>query len=834
MGDGADNLFDIAMKREFNILHSLSICAAVAGILSPGCSQNMISEQEQSPSESVRVYVEYEGMHAAETKSSFTWKDDDISDIQAIIAEEDGTVCDIIYSDDTVGLSFKGTVGRKYYVLAAANMGERLNCSDISELATMTRNVEYSKISSDGIPMFSDHAEEITISKGSNTVTVKLVRMMARVDLTVDRKLLENGDGFSVKSVKIYNATNLYSLFPSAARKTDPQGGSTLDYASTNDLAALNNGGPISLYAFENMQGTLLPGNTDPWAKVPSSISSTADLCSYLELKCSYTGKERSCDDITYRMYLGNDITTNFDIARNTVYKLTLIPTEEEIYGNRGSWKIESSGWTDNPGNRITVTQYELTILPGKITLKTGGNAKAAAYLQTRTGTRLESETDRDIKDWTSWSPLRDVTKNSNTTWYSLDDDIATVYEGTVTAGDKTGTVKIFAEYDTGGGEECYDYCNVTVESSVTCDRMELVMDPDAIFVGETSEGTVILYWSDGTTTTVSNNDCSWSVNRGGTVSKGTFTGTEAGTSTITAAYQGMRASCDVEVRNAVSRRLVVTPESSEIDENESVQLSATLYTTTNGHEDNGVDVTRQSVWDIKSGSSNISNNGNGLFTWKDGPGSSVVKATYSDSEGSLSDEAVIYTTEPIYLVSLVAAPSEIVLDHRNFWSEGFSFVATYSDGSTEDVTREVEYNVPSFILAVNGTADAIGEGTGRLEGTYRFRGLSKSASIQITSIDEWMTEGIHCQVHKEGSYFIVYDIVASKHGQFTMSRNFPLSKSDYTYTTEGTGTVEEIPEGFKVTGDVELTVSYDCPVTGETLFFTLVFKGGICTNITD
>ena len=93
-------------------------------------------------------------------------------------------------------------------------------------------------------------------------MTIRLTRMLARVDLKVDTRLLETQSQFNVKSVSIYNAINTYSPFtPSVKQEHKGRIEYSFDSASSTDVSLLNRGGTISLYAFENMQGTLLPGN---------------------------------------------------------------------------------------------------------------------------------------------------------------------------------------------------------------------------------------------------------------------------------------------------------------------------------------------------------------------------------------------------------------------------------------------------------------------------------------------------------------------------------------------------------------------------------------------
>ncbi len=319
-------------------------------------------ERETARTMDVTFHIVADGF--TDTRSSFTWGESEIRDVQIVITEEDGSVFDVLYSDSSSELGFTGNVGSRYHIWAAANLGEKVDVHDLQDFTNGTRSITKAGIAASGIPMFNGpDGQEILLTDDSGAVTVFLTRMLARVDLKVDTRLLKMQSQFNVKSVSIYNAINTYSPFTPAVRQ-EHRGRVeyTFDSASSSDVSILNRGGTISLYAFENMQGTLLPGNNDPWKKVPSSLGNAGDYCSYLEVDCSY-----GYDDVTYRMYLGKDATENFDVERNTVYRVTLMPTEKEIRGERGSWKVEAEPWND-------VVDAELILDPSTLELKTGGD----------------------------------------------------------------------------------------------------------------------------------------------------------------------------------------------------------------------------------------------------------------------------------------------------------------------------------------------------------------------------------------------------------------------------------------------------------------------------
>lgn len=338
----------------------------LAIMASSSCSKDYTSDDTVIRTEektcTVEISVIPEGMEN-DTRSSFTWTDSEFKDVQVVVTDEKGLIQEVIRQNSEGSFRFTGMVGRKYLFHAGVNLGYDISTSGITNLNSLSLSVDYDRIAADGMPMFSDSGVSLTMDSSSPEVVIPVRRMMARVDLVVDPSRLGHADsngGFTVKSVSIFNAINRYSpLAENRSSKVDGSLNYSFDHASSEDISTLNSGGKISLYAFENLQGTSLPYNNDPWKKVPASIDG-GELCSYIEVKASYRAQGLSTEDITYRMYLGDDATTNFDVRRNTVYTISLKPTEEEIDGHRGSWKIMSRNWIDN---------RSITMLPPSITV---------------------------------------------------------------------------------------------------------------------------------------------------------------------------------------------------------------------------------------------------------------------------------------------------------------------------------------------------------------------------------------------------------------------------------------------------------------------------------
>lgn len=506
----------------------------------------------------------------APTRSSFTWNEDDIRDIQVVVTTEDGEIHDILYSDSPSDLHFTGQVGRLYKLWAAANLGGKVEAGSLEDFTESIRHVSRAGIGRTGIPMFSDGGYGILVTDGENHAAIPLTRMMARVDFCIDTSSLYYPGNFRVGSVTIYSPVDAYVPFAGAVRKEDDGNATAFDSASVQDIKRLNAGGTISLYAFENMQGTLLPGNTDPWRKVPSVIGEHAARCTFLEAVCSYENALGSCDEITYRMYLGEDATTNFDVKRNTVYRLTLEPTEKEIRGGRGSWKIETGEWEDFPPEEpeySTEYEYELVVSPSSATLAEGETVSFTATYITREyiladGVRISGEPESVTEDDVTATAAWEVTSGSE---YVADNGGGSF--GWVSG---PGSAVISAGYE--GRSDTADITTLSHEVVYSTEyEHELVVDPYSATLAA-----------------------------GGSVS---FTATY-----ITREYKladGVRTSEE--------------------------PVSTSRY-----------DVTEEAEWDVEYGGSYVSNDGNGVFSWADGPGSAGIRATY----GEYSDTALITVAE--------------------------------------------------------------------------------------------------------------------------------------------------------------------------------------------
>lgn len=114
----------------------------------------------------------------------------------------------------------------------------------------------------------------------------------------------------------------------------------------------------FSFYVPENMQGTLLPGNTDSREKtqdrlLAGNLSAVVPYLTYVE----FAGRLNPAaggygGDVTYRFYVGRDNCSNFDLERGREYEISLTFRVGSIFDP--DWKVEPDNWSDERLFRLT------------------------------------------------------------------------------------------------------------------------------------------------------------------------------------------------------------------------------------------------------------------------------------------------------------------------------------------------------------------------------------------------------------------------------------------------------------------------------------------------
>ena len=338
-------------KRKLSFLSFFCLFALVSCLQDPS-GQASADGRTVRPCGQVSIGFDIPGMHCG-TRSSFLSDESGIRDVNVFLYRA-GRLEWQEWRDSGAPLTLELLEGETYSLYALANVGERQAPASESDMHQYVLDLDLSA-QEDRLPMASSPGLSFTVLPplpdggipAGNQVQVELIRLAAKYDFRVDRTALQYGS-FTVESVRIRQAARLMDVFGPGSAVQSPEQVADGDYASESDLARLNQSGAVAFYLLENCQGTLLPGNTDPWRKeyFDASVAGKAPLCTYLEVKGRYTDRSGGLHAThTYRMFLGSDATTNFDVLRNTEYTLTLSVTDLGVF--RESWKVERGSVTD-------------------------------------------------------------------------------------------------------------------------------------------------------------------------------------------------------------------------------------------------------------------------------------------------------------------------------------------------------------------------------------------------------------------------------------------------------------------------------------------------------
>ena len=291
-------------------------------------------------------------------------------------------------SGGTIYIDVKGNTGESYVFYALGNCGDLTESyaqgTSLQEFLT-GMEIRYanpvSGIASGGIPMFCGGSTSsdglwdgvpATFTEG-NSFALTFIRLTARFNFALDISSLRYGT-FTPTSLELAQSPKCVVPFMESSAPSSASDFTSGDHSSAEDLSTLSSGVSVPFYVLENARGTLLPENSDPWQKVPSSIPSESGKCTYLELTGTYTDKSGGLTaEHTYRMYLGADNRTNFDIYRNYEYTLTLTLSDDGFL--RSSWKMARNILSDTRTMEFDQNIYEVVYdTPMMAKLITSGN----------------------------------------------------------------------------------------------------------------------------------------------------------------------------------------------------------------------------------------------------------------------------------------------------------------------------------------------------------------------------------------------------------------------------------------------------------------------------
>lgn len=317
------------------------VLAVLAGLLAMAGCVSSLPEFEGAEEAMLRrelVEVRFDVAEINSLKSAISPAEEGIYDMNLYAYSEGRLVASEYYCKD-LAPSLKLLYGQSYNLYAIANVGMYEAPEDESQFCSqckfqITRVHDMREL----LPM-SWMSEGFILDTIYERVNIRFERLVSKVVFSVDKSALK---GLEINYMRLRQSPRVVWPFKyeEGSRVMDESEVFDCDYATSVDLDAVNSGGQVHFYVLENCQGRLLEGNVDPWAKVPENLQGEAGLCTYLEIGAAFKNGFFYSGDVKYRLYLGQDSVSDFNIKRNTVLNASLYLTDDAL--GQVSWRVES------------------------------------------------------------------------------------------------------------------------------------------------------------------------------------------------------------------------------------------------------------------------------------------------------------------------------------------------------------------------------------------------------------------------------------------------------------------------------------------------------------
>ena len=514
-----------------------------------------------------------------------------------------------------------------------------------------------------------------------------------------------------------------------------------------------------------------------------------------------YEGVPVSSDNVVYRFYIGNDNCSDFNVRRNNSVDISLTVTRDRIFdeswkvsygddlpevnysltivkpnmelsigetANLSAMYIKNVGGVKNSESDVTAyaawsssNASVATVSAGKITAKGVGTATITATYNGYTAKSTVTVTDAVTYDYqlspsstslvngrtTKFTVVKRTFTNgtqtngqdvsSTFTWTSSNTSVATVGSNGVVTGVGKGTATITAKY----GETTLTG-TVTVTPAYT---YELVLNRTSMSMAKGATGTIVATYktyADGVLESSTNvtSMATWSSANTSvaTVSGGTVTGKGAGTTTITATYNGKSATCSVTIVGSATLSLGWT---SATMEKGSVRTNAAIYNPNNGTA--STNVTSSAVWTTSN--AGVATAGSGTITAQ-GKGTCTITVTYNGLSASCTVTVTDNDTPlPNAYVSNMSVQSINIAGTSNY---KLQLSIKFSDGT---VIEDAPYTW-SVSFAQNSAIATGTSGTGPL--VYLGGGSTYTMAVNIQTQEYYYNSSGNKQQFSTGTSF--------------------------------------------------------------------------------
>jgi len=353
------------------------------------------------------------------------------------------------------------------------------------------------------------------------------------------------------------------------------------------------------------------------------------------------------------------------------------------------------------------------------------------------------------------------------------------------------------------------DTVEVTVVGYSPSILTSLVVTPEnaSVVIGGTEQFTATGYYSSGSSADLTGL-ASWTSSDNGvaTVSSGLATGVAVGNASITAAYGGMNGSATLNVTSGHTLLSIsVTPETASIALGQSQQFEAwALYA------DSGL-VNITDIADWTSGNITVATISAGNATGV-GVGTTGITAEY----GNVTSNTATLTVGPAVITGITVNTGGSV---EVCGTKQITATATYTDGSSKDVTSEVTWSSSdSGIATIDATGLATGIAVGNVTITAALGGVSGSATLSVTpsEIVSLVLTPVSASILVNGKQQFTAMVTYSNGNSTDVT-----SKANWASSQENVATVVAGLASAKAAGTTDITATF-CNVTSNLATLTV------------
>lgn len=720
------------------------------------------------------------------TRSSITASESAIKNIN-IYAYYGGMLETSTYSESSSGLSLNLVVGRSYNIYALANTGKVNAPTTETALQSYRYSITSVSDLNKGLPMSFRQGGFVVGSTSKVNIRLQrlISRIRFSIDKSALKDFQVTDVKLCQAALKV-SAFSTGSKAGSTSEVGDGDKASTSDLSTLNSggtitFYALENCQGVLLSSNTNSENKIPDKLTTTQSKICTYLEMTASF------KGEYKGVAVESDHVKYRFYLGADNCTDFNIERNKDIVINLTLTEDRIFdeswkveygedlptvtysleasnsqisinaGNEAKVTLKHILLADNSRyNETDVTEYAewtssntkvATVDNGVITAISGGSTTiTATYNGIKTqiyvnvsnvvtyGLRIEIE-NTDIEVGSSESTtgyyvtytngVESDSRNINysASWSTTSSSIATVSYGKIT-GKNPGTATITMKYNNMTESVTVRVVEKpTYELSITPEVLSVIDDKQSQLtaVYKTLRGTEIINVEDVTS------KASWStpsasiahVSIGGKV-----TAVSEGSTTVTAKYEGLTATCTVVVTPRQVYELAFSETSLKLNKGESKAVDIMYNYYIDGELRSSSKI--GSLANLTSSNTSVATISSTGIIRGVAAGTATITATYQGLTATMTVTVVGASSLSLEWTSATLAKG----DQK-------SNVALYtitSNGSTTDVTNTASWKSSNTSVATvsRGVISARGAGTATITATYS--GISVTCTVTVGS----------------------------------------------------------------------------------------------------